>query len=559
MKQLFGKLASIRGRLIALAVLAVGGMFLAGGIGWIGILSVNSALKNINQTVLPSIREAESMRAALTRARLLNYESMTWATEYDAVDRYAALVTTKAELLKELNQRMGVMGKLDKTTPVEAAWSELQKPMAEWLKQEAKINDGLKRASELEDAELAAQIAAVKGWIFKEQTTLQASADKALDKLANEISASATVAERAADTRSTAAQSGTLGAVVVIGGILAVLAWLIVRSIVKPLDLMRRSIVKVARTKDFTVRIDTKATDESGQTIRAFNELLEELQGSIRNVLASAASIGVAAQNAADAAGRVAGSSAAQSENAAAMASAVEQMTVSIDFVTESSHDALQRAKAAGDNALTSAAIIEQGSSGMTTIAETVREAGETIDALGRQSVQINGIVAVIKDVADQTNLLALNAAIEAARAGETGRGFAVVADEVRKLAERTAKSTHEISTTVTTMQESTRKAVERMKTVVLQVDEGKSLSGQASEQMGVIRDSAGSVVGAVQGISDSLSEQNTAAHEIAKQIENVARMTDENSAAASETAKVARDLDALAADLRAAMEQFKV
>ena len=315
----------------------------------------------------------------------------------------------------------------------------------------------------------------------------------------------------------------------------------------------------MAQTKDFTVRADNKSSDEIGQTIRAFNDLLEEIQGSIRNVLENAAHIGSAAKNASVASSRVADSSTAQSEAAAEMAAAVEEMTVSINYVTDNSHEALARAKTAGDDASTSAAIIEQGSEGMTAISSSVREAGETIDALGQQSNEINGIMAVIKDVADQTNLLALNAAIEAARAGESGRGFAVVADEVRKLAERTAKSTQEINATVTSMQGSTRKAVERMKSVVSQVDEGKELSNQASSRMRGITGSAKSVESAVQDITESLSEQNIAAHEIAKQIEQVARMTDENSAAAAETADIAHKLDELAAGLRAAVEQFKV
>jgi len=150
--------------------------------------------------------------------------------------------------------------------------------------------------------------------------------------------------------------------------------------------------------------------------------------------------------------------------------------------------------------------IILETVSKIQTIASAVDRAAADVAALGTRTTEISSITKTIKEIADQTNLLALNAAIEAARAGESGRGFAVVADEVRKLAERTAKSTAEITRMVGTIQAESQVVTANMNAGLDEVTEGVSLARSAGEVIRRIREDASRVVEVVQQISDQVA-----------------------------------------------------
>jgi methyl-accepting chemotaxis protein/aerotaxis receptor len=151
---------------------------------------------------------------------------------------------------------------------------------------------------------------------------------------------------------------------------------------------------------------------------------------------------------------------AAQQAETEQIATAVNEMTASIQEVANNAQNAAGAATAADNETRSGQGLVAHTSESISHLENEIQQAAEVIHDLENHSKDISKVLEVIRSIAEQTNLLALNAAIEAARAGEAGRGFAVVADEVRSLARRTQQATTEIKQMISILQEGARSAV---------------------------------------------------------------------------------------------------
>ncbi|MBI2275926.1 MAG: methyl-accepting chemotaxis protein [Dechloromonas sp.] len=340
--------------------------------------------------------------------------------------------------------------------------------------------------------------------------------------------------------------------------ILLALSWRIVVSINGPLDEVQVITRRIA-DGDLSGDIVVRGHDELGAVLAScarMRDALRQLVGALQN---NAVDISAMSSQLAATTTQLANSSDTQAVAASSMAASVEEMSVSIAQVSDHAQEVSASATRSGEVSLAGRNTVGALISADQSTSQSVEATAEKIRLLGDLSNRISSIVGVIREVAEQTNLLALNAAIEAARAGEQGRGFAVVADEVRKLAERTARSTSEIASMIDQVQAVTADAVRSMESVVLEMGEVARLSEDAGQSIKQIDEQSHCVLTVVGGITDALAEQSSASNDIALRVEQIARMTEENSTAVRQTAAAAQALESVSQTLESTSRRFKL
>jgi len=321
------------------------------------------------------------------------------------------------------------------------------------------------------------------------------------------------------------------------------LAWLIGRGIIRPINAMTSAMTKLA-AGDLTSEIPARQnTDEIGvmaQAVSIFKRNLIETEGlraaqethkkraederrtvmldladkfeaTVGNIVNEVTSQAIELQSTAEA--------------MAATSSETTRQSRSITIASKTATENVQSMSAATQQLTTSVSEIHQQvvlSTEMISAAVTqAQTSNEQVQGLSTAAQRIGDVVKLITDIAGQTNLLALNATIEAARAGEAGKGFAVVASEVKALASQTQQATEEISQQVHAIQEATRisvRAIQDVAETITKVNASATVIATAvSQQSATTREIARSVVEAAQGtkkVAFNISSINSASQE---------------------------------------------
>ncbi|MCG6573765.1 methyl-accepting chemotaxis protein [Pseudomonas sp. AF32] len=339
-------------------------------------------------------------------------------------------------------------------------------------------------------------------------------------------------------------------------GVIAAL--LITRQIVGPLGQTLQVAERVA-AGDLTHNLTSERHDELGQLQRAMQSMTVGLRQLIGGIGEGVTQIANAAEQLSTVTEQTSSGVNSQKEETDQVATAMHEMTATVQEVARNAEEASEAAVAADQQAREGEKVVGEAIAQIERLAEEVGNSTTAMSDLKRESDKIGSVLDVIKSVAQQTNLLALNAAIEAARAGEAGRGFAVVADEVRSLAQRTQKSTEEIEELIVGLQNGTEQVATIMDNSRSLTDSSVELTRRAGGSLENITRTVSAIQSMNQQIAAAAEQQSATADEINRSVLNVRDVSEQTAASSEQTANSSAELARLGTHLQMLVGRFKV
>ncbi|WPN63991.1 methyl-accepting chemotaxis protein [Pseudomonas sp. P9_35] len=339
-------------------------------------------------------------------------------------------------------------------------------------------------------------------------------------------------------------------------GLLA--AWIITRQIVAPLQQTLVAVERVA-SGDLSHNLVVTRRDDMGQLQGSLQRMVISLRQLIGGISDGVTQIASAAEQLSAVTEQTSAGVNSQKVETDQVATAMHEMTATVQEVARNAEEASEAAVAADQQAREGEKVVGEAIAQIERLSKEVGNSTEAMGHLKRESDKIGSVLDVIKSVAQQTNLLALNAAIEAARAGEAGRGFAVVADEVRSLAQRTQKSTEEIEELILGLQSGTEQVATTLDNSRNLTDSSVELTRRAGGSLENITRTVSAIQSMNQQIAAAAEQQSAVAEEINRSVVNVRDVSEQTASSSEETAASSAELARLGVHLQTLVGRFKV